>query len=494
MRAVGVAGRMFICMITSAFAAPIALGTNRPHIIFVMADDLGWGQTGHRGHPVLTTPNLDAMAAAGLRFERFYAGGPVCSPTRATVLTGRTHDRCGTLSHGYALRRQEKTLAQALLAAGYRTAHFGKWHLNGLAGPGVPVLAEDEYNPGVFGFEEWVSASNYVDRDPLLGRRGTIEPFHGDSSEVIVAEAIRWLREHREDGRPVFMLIWYGSPHSPWRAAPQDCAPFGSLDSNSAQHHGEIVAMDRSLGELRAALRELGIAENTMLVFCSDNGGLPDIRPDTVGGLRGHKGSLYEGGIRVPGIIEWPSVIRPRVTSFPACTMDLAPTVADIVGLPPNAFIQPLDGISLVPLFKRELESRPKPIGFRFERQAAWIDNRWKLVLPKYPEGAAELYDLETDPAETRDLSREQPAAAERMKLELRRWLASVEASFEGRDYPEGRITRPDPPRTRWTDSPLYQPYLEQWRERWEYAKVIQTGGAQAPSVRRRTRREEPTP
>ncbi|MCX7818857.1 MAG: sulfatase-like hydrolase/transferase [Kiritimatiellae bacterium] len=457
----------------------------RPHIIFVMADDLGWAQTGYRGHPVLKTPHLDAMAAAGLRFERFYAGGPVCSPTRATVLTGRTHDRCGTLNHGHALRRQEKTIAQALAAAGYRTAHFGKWHLNGLAGPGVPVLASDEYHPGVFGFEEWVSSSNYFDRDPLLGRRGTVEQFQGDSSEVIVAEAIRYLREQVGTGRPLFLVIWYGSPHSPWRASPPDRAAFASLGPDSAEHHGEIVAMDRSLGALRAALRELRIAENTLLVFCSDNGGLPKIRPDTVGGLRGHKGTLYEGGIRVPGIIEWPAVIRPRVTKFPACTMDLFPTVADILGLAPEVFIQPIDGISLRPLFERELPSRSRPIGFRYQRQAAWIADRWKLVVPKFPDGPAELYDLETDPAESRDLSAEQPAIAERMKVELLQWLASVEASFAGRDYPQRQLERPDPPRTMWWNSPLYQPYLEAWRARWEYAKVLAT-------PRRGPREDEP--
>ena len=114
-----------------------------PNIILVMADDQGWGQTGYYNNPVLKTPNLDAMAANGLRFDRYYAAAPVCSPTRASVLTGRTNLRTGVLSHGYALRRQEKTIAQALKAAGYATGHFGKWHLNGLRGPGVPILAED---------------------------------------------------------------------------------------------------------------------------------------------------------------------------------------------------------------------------------------------------------------------------------------------------------------------------------------------------------------
>jgi arylsulfatase A-like enzyme len=147
-------------------------GAAKPHIIFVMADDMGWGQTGYRGHPVLKTPNLDAMAANGLRFERFYAGNPVCSPTRATVLTGRTNDRAGVLSHGYALRLQEKTIAQALKGAGYVTGHFGKWHLNGFKGPGAPVLKDDPRSPGAFGFDEWVSMTNFFDKDPLMSRMG----------------------------------------------------------------------------------------------------------------------------------------------------------------------------------------------------------------------------------------------------------------------------------------------------------------------------------
>jgi len=444
---------------------------SRPHIVLLMADDLGWGQTGYRGHPVLKTLHLDAMAAAGLRFERFYAGGPVCSPTRATVLTGRSHDRCGTLSHGYALRRQEKTMAQALAAAGYLTAHFGKRHLNGLAGPGVPVLANDEYRPGAFGFQEWMSASNYFDRDPLLGRRGRIEQFRGDSSDVVAAEAIR--RENTAGDRPMFVVVWFGSPHGPWKAAEEDRAPFLPLGGNSVDHRGEIVALDRAVGAVRATLRELGLADHTLTVFCYDNGGLPNIRPDTVGGLRGHKGSLYEGGIRVPGIIEWPSVIRPRATTYPTCTMDLFPTVADLLGLPPDVFVRPAGGISLRPLFEGEPGPRPRPIPFRFGRQAAWVGNRWKLVLPRYPEGPAELYDLENDPAERHDVSRERPEAGERMKVELLRWLASVEASIAGRDDPEGRLTTPDPPRTPWKDSPLYRPHRGEWRQRWEYRRLL---------------------
>jgi arylsulfatase A-like enzyme len=121
---------------------------HRPNIVLIMTDDQGWGQTGYYNHPVLETPHLDAMASNGIRFERFYAAAPVCSPTRASVLTGRSNNRTGVLQHGYALNQQEKTIAETLKNAGYSTAHFGKWHLNGLRGPGVPILIEDTHSPG----------------------------------------------------------------------------------------------------------------------------------------------------------------------------------------------------------------------------------------------------------------------------------------------------------------------------------------------------------
>jgi len=457
----------------AAQAQSAATSTAQPHIILVMADDMGWGETGYRGHPVLKTPNLDAMAASGLRFERFYAGAPVCSPTRASVLTGRTNDRGGVQSHGYALRLQEKTIAQALRTAGYVTGHFGKWHLNGLRGPGAPVLASDERHPGRFGFDEWLSVTNFFDVDPLMSRKGQIEEFQGDSSEIAVAEAVKFLEQQRDGGKPLFAVIWYGTPHSPFQALPQDKAGFPQLKDDSANHYGELVAMDRSLGTLRQALRRLGIADNTLLVFCSDNGGLPGITPETVGGLRGFKGSVFEGGLRVPGIIEWPAVIQPRVTQFPACTMDLFPTVADILRLPDEVFVQPLDGISLRPLFTGELAERSKPIPFRFGRKAAWVDNRYKLVTGDLNQGDFELFDLEADPRETRDLSGEQPERLTRMKRDLLAWNDSVESSVAGRDYPEGRVSPADPEPQNWYETPAYQPYLDQWKTRWEYRSSL---------------------
>lgn len=460
----------FLLALFGAIGCHASAAQSRPNIVLVMADDMGWGQTSYNKHPVLKTPNLDAMAANGLRFDRFYAGAPLCSPTRATVLTGRANDRAGVPTHGHALRLQEKTIAQALRSAGYSTGHFGKWHLNGLRGPGVPVLASDERHPGKFGFDEWLSTTNFFDLDPLLSRNGQIEEFEGDSSELIVAEALTFVERQRRSGKPFFAVIWYGTPHSPFRALPADKAAFASLNSSSADHYGELVAMDRSIGTLRQRLRDLGVAENTLLMFCSDNGGLPNIEPKTVGGLRGFKGTVFEGGLRVPAIIEWPAVITsPRITRYPASTMDIFPTVADILGLPRSSFVEPVDGKSLKPLLTRELGSRNRPIPFRYQGKGALVDNRYKLVSQSLAAGQFALFDLETDPKESRDISAAQPAVAERMRRQLLAWNATVDASVAGKDYPEGKVAPADPKPVFWFETARYEPYLLEWRKRWEY-------------------------
>ena len=168
----------FILILSVTFISSLALAAQKPNVILVMADDMGYGQTGYYNHPVLKTPNLDAMASNGIRFDRFYAGAPNCSPTRATVLTGRTNDRTGVHNHGYAINKQEKTIAQAFQNAGYSTAHFGKWHLNGLRGPGAPIFKEDAHHPGHLGFDYWLSVTNFFDMNPILSRNGKWEE-HG---------------------------------------------------------------------------------------------------------------------------------------------------------------------------------------------------------------------------------------------------------------------------------------------------------------------------
>lgn len=443
---------------------------SRPHIVLVMADDMGWGETGYYKHPVLKTPNLDAMAASALRFDRFYAGAPNCSPTRATVMTGRSNDRGGVENHGFALRRQEKTLPRALRDAGYVTGHFGKWHLNGFKGPGVPVLGTDDHNPGEFGFDEWLSVTNFFDRDPIMSRKGKFEEFKGDSSEIIVAEALKFIEKNRGGQKPIFTVVWYGSPHAPFIATEADKKDFGALAPLAQNHYGELVALDRSIGALRAGLRRLGLARNTLVWFCSDNGGLPEVKPGTVGDLRGFKNTVYEGGLRVPAIIEWPAVITAaRVTRYPAGTVDIFPTLAEIVQLPATAMLQPIDGSSLKPLLTAELMERAKPLPFRHLGRAALVDNRYKLVTQSIAAGTFELYDLDTDPREAKDITLEQPAIARKLRETLLTWNESVKASVAGKDYPEGKVSTAEPTSRDWMTAPEYQSRLKELQQRPEY-------------------------
>jgi arylsulfatase A-like enzyme len=431
--------------------------TPRPNIVLVMADDQGWGDTGYNGHPELKTPNLDNLAKSGLRFNRFYTAHFNCSPTRASVMTGRHPNRCGTFSPGSPIRAQELTVARVLQSAGYATGHFGKWHLNGKNGdkntteiPGRAILASDPLSPGQMGFDEWVSADNFFDLDPVLGRNGVPEKFHGESSDITTDEALKFIRRQADAGKPFLVVVWFGSPHNPHQALPADKAAYAALPEKDQNYYGEITAVDRSVGRLRAALRESKVADNTLLWYCSDNGGAAG--PKSTGNLRGSKGTLWEGGVRVPGIVEWPArIAQPFVSETPCSTLDIYPTVLEATGAVAQNQIQPLDGLSLLPLFDRKTESRTKSIPFWSHAgnpgHAALLD--WPYKLHTNP-GAGRgkkakkvgeslpsvlLYDVSKDPKETTDLAAQEPERVVRMTAALVAWKASVEKSLSGADY-----------------------------------------------------------
>ncbi|MCH2208666.1 MAG: sulfatase-like hydrolase/transferase [Lentisphaerales bacterium] len=472
----------FLFMTLSAVA-------DKPNIILVMTDDQGWGQVGYMNHPLLKTPNLNAMAENGLRFNRFYASAPVCSPTRASVLTGRANDRSGVFSHGYALRLEEKTLPQALKKAGYATGHFGKWHLDGLRGAGVPVLKDDPHSPGAIGFDEWLTVTNFFDLNPLMGRKGEFEEFKGDSSEVIVDEAVKFIKAQKEANKPSFTVIWYGSPHNPFYALDKDIKPFKSLKNPVAQkHHAEIRAMDRSVGTLRKALRDMGIADNTLIWFNSDNGGLKnkETEIDSVGGLRDNKGSMYEGGIRVPGIIEWPAKIKGRITDYPSSTMDIMPTILDIVGLGSENMLPVVDGISIQPLFAEEIGKRDKPMTFHYaQTKAAVIDNNYKLLQMKVGTDKYELYDLDKDPKESKNLISDLPEVAQKMKSQINSFTASVKDSIAGKDYPNG-IIHERTERKFWHESEEYKKYFDVFKDRVEYKRYQKQLSGETPQKKKK--------
>ena len=255
-----------------------------------MADDQGWGDMAYNGHPMLKTPNFDKAAATGIRFDRFYAAAPVCSPTRASVMTGRHPNRMGVFKWGYPMRPQEITVAEALKTAGYATAHFGKWHLGS-------VRRNSPAHPGNNGFDEWLSAPNFYDNDAILSRSGTAVQTKGESSIVTVDASLDWIRENADGEKPFLAVVWFGSPHGPHQAVKQDRDPYADQPNNVQHFLGEITGMDRAFGKLRDGLSDLGIRENTILWYCSDNGALP--RVGSTGGLRGYKGKVYEGGLLV---------------------------------------------------------------------------------------------------------------------------------------------------------------------------------------------------
>jgi arylsulfatase A-like enzyme len=447
----------------------------KPNIILCMADDQGWGDMAYNGHSVLKTPAFDEMAASGLQFDRFYAAAPVCSPTRGSVMTGRNPNRYGCFSWGHPIRPQEITIAEALKGAGYVTGHFGKWHLGSVC-KGSPV------NPGACGFDEWVSAPNFFDNDPILSRQGVAEQMKGESSTVTMDVALEFIRRHAKGPKPMLAVVWFGSPHVPHLAAEEDRKIYEGQDEAHQHYYGEITGIDRAMGKLRGELKNLGIRDNTILWYCSDNGGVGNVSET---GGRAQKAFIYEGGLRVPAILEWPARLpKHRVTNMPCCTSDLLPTVMEIAGARVDQSA-PLDGISLASMLDGRAESRSEPIGFwqypergiktptavwmselleaqksgkeesnparllpdagkikkkyptdTFPGHAAWLDWPWKLhriqedTTVKY-----ELYNLAEDPQEKNDLSSREAGRMALMKPGLQAWQESVIRSLNGEDY-----------------------------------------------------------
>ena len=450
----------------------------RPHIILVMSDDQGWGDVGYNGHPILKTPNLDAAAATGLRFDRFYAAAPSCSPTRASVLTGRHPNRMGVFSWGHAIRPQEVTLAEVLKREGYVTGHFGKWHLGS-------VKADSPVNPGNSGFDRWVSTPNFYDNNPIMSDQGREVKIEGESSAIAVDAALEWMETVVQGDAPIFAVIWFGSPHLPYHSDSVNEALYSDQRKKMREYLGELTGIDKAYGRLRDSLSEFGIRENTLLWYTSDNGALRKV--GNTGGARGGKHSVYEGGLLVPAILEWPARLRePMSTPVRCSTSDIFPTVLDIVGADTSGLPE-LDGISLVPLFSGDVKVRPEPLGFwnvnipgqfrqsnglvkkvlpsfenwsdnKIERvtkrveavpkqkwpldvyrgHAAWISGDWKLHRFSMIEGQKvkwELFNLATDPSEEEDVAKQYPEIVDDLTGEFEAWLRSVVKSLNGEDY-----------------------------------------------------------
>ncbi len=426
--------------ITCAWIVPSG-AEEKPNFIVFLTDDLGWGDLACYGHPAIQTPHLDQFAREGVRFTQAYSSCGVCSPSRSSILTGRTPYRNGVwrwlpVGNQAHLRESEITIPEVLKPLGYETMHSGKWHLNGY------FNSPEQPQPDDHGFDWWFATQNNAapdHRNPTnFVRNGEeVGPLTGFSAPLVAEEAINWLKNERDSEKPFFMTVWTHEPHLPIESDPEFMKLYEEFeDPGIRQHHGNVTQLDHAFGNLMKAVDELGLRENTFVIFTSDNGpegnGLGNAKdPDSqrnrtrgsTGGLRGRKRDSHEGGIRVPVIVRWPGHTEAGTESdVPIIGSDIFSTVLAIVGeeLPSDRTI---DGVNLVPALSGEKLERPVPLFWRThiapaKSHAAMRIDEWKLVVDKDLQ-VWQLYQIEEDWKEENDLAASNPEKLEEMKAKF---------------------------------------------------------------------------
>jgi len=443
----------FLILLTTHLQA-----AKRPNVVMLLADDLGYQDVGCYNGPV-TTPNIDSLAVGGMRFTDFYSGCAVCSPSRATLITGRHHIRVGVYSwiHDPSqkshLLERETTLAEILKTAGYSTAHIGKWHL------GLPTEQRDKPTPDKHGFDYWFATWNnatpsHKNPNNFIRNEKPVGQLEGYSCQLVVDEAIHWLDEGRDKQTPFFLNVWFHEPHAPIAAPDEIVSDYGTLKDKGAIYSGTIDNTDRAIGRLLKKLKEIDDPENTLIIYASDNG---SYRDDRTGGLRGRKGVNWDGGIRVPGIFNWPGTIEAgQVSQEPAGLVDVLPTICGLLDLPkPDRH---LDGTSLAPILtgKPAEFERHQPLFWHLQKSrpiVAMRDGRYSLVadpdyelstnnmfqeawIPTIKSGSYknfQLFDLQADPNQTSNIASAHPELVEKLKAKLLEINASIMA--EGADW-----------------------------------------------------------
>lgn len=452
--------RFGIVLIAAALSAGSAAAgetkaKNRPNILVFLADDLGWGDLGCYGHPLIKTPNLDKFASQGIKFNQFYAGGAVCSPSRSALLTGRTPYRNGVFtwipdgSHVH-LRPTEITIATLLRQLGYATCHVGKWHLNGM------FNSPKQPQPNDHGFDWWLATQNNAapsHKNPNnFARNGkAVGQMQGYSSMLIADEAIRWLKEERDKTKPFYLQVWFHEPHLPIETDPKFQELYPDLmqsDADKAQHHGNVSQMDHAFGMVMQALARMGLDENTLIIFTSDNGpegnGTTGRTRGSTGGLRGRKRAVYEGGIRVPGLMRWPGQIKAgSVSETPVINSDVFTTLCTITGIePPNRVI---DGTNILPVFSGGKVERKMPMYWRCNIAPGPLQIAMRqgdfTILADPAMKKFELYDIKNDPQQKNDLVETEKERFMQMRETLIRLNAEIEKEGPDwwRNYQEGK-------------------------------------------------------
>ena len=421
----------------NATAAP----ASKPNIVFILADDLGYGDLSCQGHPDYKTPNIDRLSGEGIRLTQFTVAAPICSPSRAGILTGKFPARFGILYPFESPRNKQigqpdwldpraLTLPRLLRDDGFSTAIRGKWHL---VEEREAVMA-DAPQPPAYGFKSWE-----LMRGPWNGKLKPVESF--DS-------AIQYLREKPKT--PFFLEITAHEPHVPYIASKEAVAANAHLDERSRKYAASVTDLDRGVGRVLDALRELHLDTNTLVIFTSDNGaaGWTDdpnaphmqyCNRGSNGIFRGHKGDLYEGGLREPFIARWPGRIPAgRIDSTSVVSgVDMLPTLAAAAGVKVPADYQG-DGDNRLAVLEGKPSPRSKPLFWRTVSQLAVREGDWKLVT-KTDSSQAELFDLATDAKEIRNLAAERPEETARLSKSLRAWFDTLPKQVDPACYSKAR-------------------------------------------------------
>ena len=426
----GIALLVLLALQSHCLRDAVADSGRPPNIIVILVDDLGYGDLSSYGAKDLDTPNVDRLVREGMKFTNFYANCPVCSPTRAALLSGRYQESVGvpgvirthwTNSWGL-LDPNAVLLPAALKTAGYRTAMFGKWHL-GLAEPNLPNLRGFDFFHGFLGdmMDDYFHHRRH-DVNYMRLNDQTIDP-PGHATDLFTEWTCRWLKEYDQE-EPFFVYLAYNAPHDPIQPPDAFLEKYKSKHPGAGDTRAKLAAfiehMDCGVGRVLAALDEAGLTDDTLLIFTSDNGGALRFGADN-GPLRDGKGKTYEGGIRVPTVARWPGKIAPGSQSqVVALSMDLYPTALEAAGLPPR---DDLDGLSILPILLGKSDNLPARDVF-FSRLMppgrihAVRRGQFKLLRP-WPDQPLELYDLEADPLETTDLSKTRPELFAQLKAAL---------------------------------------------------------------------------
>ncbi|MGB7343344.1 MAG: sulfatase-like hydrolase/transferase [Pirellulaceae bacterium] len=429
---------LFAFLLLAPLSALEATEQSKPNIVVFLADDMGWGDSGCYGSELIKSPNIDKLASQGVRFTQCYAACGVCSPSRSSILTGRTPFRNGVWqhlsgNHDTHLRASEITYPKLLKDAGYQTCHVGKWHLNSKQQFNTPEFPQ----PGDHGYDYWMATHNnaepsHKNPDNFVRNGKPVGELKGFSAPLVAKEAIHWLDEIRVPDKPFALSIWVHEPHKPIATDEQFSGNYG--DHRNRTYMGNITQLDFAFGQVMDTLDAKGLADNTLLIFTSDNGPEGQAGPTggSTGGLRGRKRDDHEGGIRVPGIVRWPGHIEPgTVSNVPVIGSDIFATVLDVTGIDLPAD-RTIDGVSMLPAFQGKPVERKVPLFWRTHvssadsRIALRID-QWKIVgNDKMDE--FQLFQIEEDPREQNDLATSKPDKLAEMKKTLFQVWADIEA------------------------------------------------------------------